>query len=267
MRGAIAGLVALSGVAGAQEPQVVRLSDTDSVPFMTVYRPAGAQAERTGIVIMPGGAYARLALNHEGRQVANYLNSLGIVAFVLNYRVAPHRHPAPMLDAQRAIRVVRARASEWGVDAGRVGVLGFSAGGHLAATVSTQFDVVDGVSSRPDFAVLAYPVISMSAVWAHGGSRRNLLGADTAEASALSAELRVTGETAPTFLFHTSADPTVAAENSVEYYLALRRAGVRAELHVFERGAHGVGLAMSDPALAEWPRLMGNWLRVNGWIQ
>ena len=248
-------------------------SDDGDRPTITVYR--ARQANGTGIVVAPGGGYANLAMNHEGRQVANLLNAMGVTAFVLKYRLGPrYRHPIELGDAQRAIRLVRARAQDFGVAADRIGMLGFSAGGHLTATAGTLFeagkidaaDPIDRVSSRPDFLVLGYPVISFDPAISHGGSVRNLLG-DTPDPKLidrLSADLQVTASTPPTFLFHTNADTGVVAENSVRFYLALRKAKVPAEMHIFENGPHGVGLALGDPALSAWPQLLAAWLRGRG---
>jgi len=256
-------------------PGAVGDSDAD-VPTLTVYLPraTSAAADAPAIIVCPGGGYRNLAMNHEGRQVANHLNSLGIAAFVLRYRLGPlYHHPVEIGDVQRAIRVVRAHAGAWHVAPERIGVMGFSAGGHLAMTASTRFDegnpsaadAIDRASSRPAFAILGYPVISMTAAWTHAGSRTNLLGdhPDPALAKQLSGEEAVTAATPPTFIFHTNADTTVPAENSLYYFLALRKAGVPAELHVFERGPHGVGLANDDAALSEWSKLLANWLRVH----
>jgi acetyl esterase/lipase len=214
-------------------------------------------------------------MDHEGRQVAAYFNAMGVAAFVLKYRLGPkYRHPIELGDAQRAVRLVRSRAQEFGVVPDRIGMMGFSAGGHLTATAGTRFDrgrpdaadAVDRASSRPDFLILGYPVITFEAGVTHAGSVRNLLG-DKPEASLielLSNERHVTADTPPTFLFHTTADAGVPAENSVRFYLALKKAGVPAEMHVFENGPHGVGLALGDPALGTWPVLLTNWLRGRG---
>jgi acetyl esterase/lipase len=216
-------------------------------------------------------------MDHEGHQVAQWLSELGIAAYILMYRHAPaYRHPTPLRDAQRAIRIVRARADEWGVDVDRVGILGFSAGGHLAASTGTHFDwedelasdAIGHLSARPDFMVLAYPVISMTESYMHRGSRDNLLGEDASEelAAFMSNEQQVTAETPPTFLFHTTTDQAVPSENSIYLYLALRRAGVDAEMHIYERGRHGVGLAPDDPVLSTWPARCEAWLRVHGFL-
>lgn len=247
------------------------------IPTLTAYLPRGTGQGMTAVIICPGGSYTNLAMNHEGRQVANYLNSMGIVAFVLKYRLGPrYHHPIELGDARRAIRMLRSHAAEWHIAPDRIGIMGFSAGGHLASSASTHFDAgnagaadEDRANSRPDFAILGYPVISMIAPWTHAGSSRNLLGdqPDPEVAKSLSGEMAVTAQTPPTFIFQTNADTTVPAENGIYYYLALRKAGVPAEIHVFENGAHGVGLAMDDPALSEWPKLLANWLRAKGLLK
>lgn len=244
-------------------------------PTLTLYLPLKEAATGAAVVICPGGGYGALADGHEGRDIGAWLNARGIAGFMLRYRIAPrYGHPAPMQDVQRAIRTVRARGETWGVDPHRIGVWGFSAGGHLASTAATQFDSghkagddpVEWASSRPDLCILGYPVILFEGPHMHRGSRDNLLGKEPTEAliREMSSERRVTAQTPPTFLFHTNADTGVPPENSVEFYLALRRAGVPAELHIFERGPHGVGLAPTDPVLSEWGRLLSNWLGVHG---
>jgi acetyl esterase/lipase len=255
------------------------LGDTDDdKPTLTIYMPANTAGPMTAVVIAPGGGYQHLASNHEGRLPANFFNSLGVAAFVLKYRLGPkYHHPIELGDAQRAIRTVRARAAEWHLAPDRIGIMGFSAGGHLAATASTHFDAgspgaadpIDRASSRPDFAILGYPVITLTESWTHQGSKTMLLGpnADPALARSLSNETQVTAQTPPTFLFHTNADTAVPVENSVQYFLALRKAGVPAEMHIFKDGPHGVGLAMQDPTLSEWPKTLANWLRASGLIK
>ena len=225
------------------------------------------------VVVCPGGGYGALAMDHEGKQIAQWLNSQGISAFVLKYRLGPkYRHPVMLHDVQRAIRTVRAKATEWKVDGKRIGVWGFSAGGHLAATAATHFDAgkpadadpIERMGSRPDFAILAYPVMTFTQEeFVHKGSRKNLLGEtpDPKLVELLSNEKQVTKETPPTFLFHTNEDTGVPPENSVLFYLALRRAGVPAELHIYEKGPHGVGLAWSDLALSSWPGRLADWLK------
>ena len=248
-------------------------------PRLLIHLPAEPMhAQGTAVVICPGGGYGNLAMDHEGAQIAAWLNTLGIAGFVCDYR---HRgkgygHPAPLQDAQRAIRTVRARATEFRVDPQRIGILGFSAGGHLASTAATHFDDgqpgavdrVERVGCRPDFAVLCYPVIALGESYTHRGSQRNLLGAnpDPQLLASLSTEKRVTKRTPPTFLWHTYADRGVPAENSVQFFLALRRAGVPASLHIFEQGRHGLGLAPNVPGTSQWPRLCADWMRGRGLI-
>jgi acetyl esterase/lipase len=242
-------------------PGALGKGDAD-IPTLTWYAPAKATGD-AGIIVAPGGGYRNLASNHEGRQIANFLNAAGLTAFVLKYRLGPrYHHPVELGDAQRAISLVRSRAKEFGVSPNRIGIMGFSAGGHLASSVSTHYDA----ASRPDFAILIYPVISLTAPYTHQGSLHSLLGntPDPKLARELSSELQVTPNTPPTFLFSTSADTVVPSENSVAYYLALHKAGVPAELHIFQNGPHGVGLALADPALSAWPTLLLNWLRVRG---
>jgi acetyl esterase/lipase len=247
----------------------------EDVPTLTPYLVPEGRGTGTAVVVCPGGGYGALSMDKEGDQVARWLNSLGVAGFVLKYRLGPrYRHPIELGDAQRAIRTVRARAAEYRVLPERVGIMGFSAGGHLASTAGTHFDSgdpaagdpIDRLSCRPDFLVLVYPVISFTTPYTHRGSMRNLLGdnPDPQLVENLSNELRVTPQTPPTFLFHTSADTTVPAENSVLFYLALRKAGVPAEMHIYEQGAHGVGLAPTDEALASWPARLAEWLRVRG---
>lgn len=269
--------------ATADEPAHLRLwtehapeakGDADNdIPWMTPYLPAPERATGAAIVVCPGGGYGGLAMDHEGKQVAEWLNGFGVAAFVLKYR---HRgtgygHPAPMLDVQRAIRLVRSRGTAWNVKPDRIGVLGFSAGGHLASTAATHFDdgdreaadPADRVSCRPDFAVLVYPVISFVEPYTHKGSRKNLLGEDPDPelVEKFSNERQVTPQTPPTFLVHTNEDGGVPVENSLAFYAAMRKAKVPGELHVFEKGPHGFGLGKPDMAASVWPKLCEEWLR------
>ncbi len=255
-------------------PGALGSEDADK-PTLSIHLPRGPRKANSGVVMCPGGGYRGLAVDHEGTQIANWLNSQGIAAFVLKYRLGPkYRHPVELGDAQRAIRVVRARAAEFGISPDKIGIMGFSAGGHLASTASTHFDAgnpnasdpMDRPGSRPDFAILCYAVISFTTDYVHKGSRSALLGdnPDPGLVRLLSNELQVTRQTPPTFLFHTNADTGVPPENSVLYYMALRKAGVPAELHIYETGPHGVGLAWSDAVLASWPARLSDWMRGRG---
>lgn len=247
------------------------------VPGVYLFLPAKDKANGAAVVICPGGGYGHLAISYEGDDVARWLNTLGVVGVVLRYRHAPaYRHPIPMHDAQRALRYVRAHAKEWNVDPKRVGVLGFSAGGHLASTVSTHFDdgktdardPIDRLSCRPDFSILVYPVISLRESFAHIGSRNNLLGKspDSKLVEYLSSERQVTKQTPPAFLVHTSEDRAVPPENSVAYYLALRRLNIPTELHVYEKGRHGLGLGRENLPFRSWPARCADWLRGRGYL-
>lgn len=246
-------------------------------PCLFVFPAPEDKATGGGIVICPGGGYGGLAMDHEGYQIAEWLNANGVSAFILRYRVAPYKHPIPLGDVQRAIRTVRSHASAWRVDPACLGVLGFSAGGHLASTAATHFDkgkadaedAVERMSSRPDFAVLIYPVVTMDGPFCHQGSRRNLMGENPPKEliELLSNEKQVTGDTPPMFLVHTSGDTGVPSENSIQLYLALRRAGVAAEMHVYEKGEHGFGLGKADPVLSTWPPLCIDWMRTHGFIK
>ncbi len=249
------------------------------VPTITIYQPAPDKACGTAVVVCPGGGYGHLAMGHEGVDIAQWLNSLGVTAFVLKYRHAAlgYKHPTPMHDAQRAMRVVRSGAEAWKIDPKKIGIMGFSAGGHLASTIGTHIekgdpkaeDPIDRVSTRPDFMILCYPVISFTTAYTHQGSKNNLLGKDADQklVENLSNENQVTADTPPTFLFHTNADTGVPAENSVLFYLALRRAKVPAELHIYQDGQHGVGLAANNPVLATWSKRCSDWMQVRGLIK
>ena len=251
----------------------------EDIPVITPYLPPDGKANGTAVVVFPGGGYQHLAMEKEGSDVANWLATNGVTAFVVRYRLGPtYHHPIELGDAQRAIRTVRARASEWGVDPARVGIIGFSAGGHLASTAGTHFDAgnrqgsdpIERVSSRPDFMILMYPVITMRAdSVTHQGSRLNLLGAnpDPALERLLSNETQVTRQTPPTFIVHASDDRTVPVQNAILFYQALRTNGVPAEMHVFEYGGHGFGLAPADPVIAAWTTLAESWMRKHRWIQ
>jgi acetyl esterase/lipase len=255
-------------------PGALGKEDTDQ-PSLTIYPATGIQKVPTAVVVCPGGGYSHLSFEKEGTNIAEWLNGYGISAFVLKYRLGPkYHHPIELGDAQRAIRYVRLHAAEYGYDPNRIGIWGFSAGGHLASSTGTHFDAgmpdardsIDRQSSRPDFMILAYPVITFTEPYLHRGSRDFLLGIhpDPALIDLLSNEKHVTKDTPPTFLFHTSEDKTVPVENSVYFYLALQKAGVPAEMHIYEKGSHGVGLAQSDPILKSWPDHLADWLKVQG---
>jgi acetyl esterase/lipase len=256
------------------------------VPTLTAWLPPTDKATGASIVVCPGGGYGMLAVDHEGKQVAEWLNQLGIATFVLKYRLGPrYHHPAMLQDAGRAIRTVRARASEWGLDPRRVAILGFSAGGHLASTAGTHFDAgkpdsedpIERFSSRPDRMILVYPVIALATPYGHSGSLKNLLGDKPSQQliESLSNERQVTKDTPPTFLAHTNADTGVPAENSLLFALALRKAGVPVELHLFERGPHGLGLGGGtanfrvppEPSFKAWPKLCETWLKNQGFLE
>ena len=252
-------------------------TDSTDQPLITPYLPPAGTADGTAVVIFPGGGYQHLSMVKEGSDVANWLAGAGVTTFVVRYRLGPkYRHPTMLGDAQRAIRTVRARAAEWNVDPRRLGVIGFSAGGHLASTAGTHFDLgsassadpIERASARPDFLLLLYPVITMRDSLTHAGSKRNLIGTDAAPdlVRLMSNETRVSRETPPTFLVHSTDDKAVPVENSLLFYEALRRNGVAAEMHVFEHGGHGFGLAPRDPVLSAWTTMCEAWMRRHGWL-
>jgi acetyl esterase/lipase len=255
-----------AGAPGAQG------SEPQDIPTLTPFVPK-EKANGAAVIVCPGGGYTRLA-NHEGQPVAEWLNSLGITAFVLKYRLGPkYQHPAPLQDAARAVRLVRSKAAEWKIDPKKIGVLGFSAGGHVASTIGTHFDAgqptatdaIDRVSSRPDLLVLIYPVITMGS-FTHAGSKKQLLGENPSPemVKLLSNEEQVSKETPPTFLVHTANDAGVPVENTLSFADALRKNGIPFELHIYERGRHGFGLGTNDPILSTWTARCADWLRVQG---
>lgn len=249
---------------------------TNDCPAITVYSPPEAENSGAAVVICPGGGYGHLALNHEGAAIAGWLNDIGVTGVVLEYRMqrGGYSHPIPLLDAQRAMRTVRSRAEKLLLDPKRIGIMGFSAGGHLASTAGTHFDMgdrdaadpIERISCRPDFMILCYPVIALGESYTHRGSQKNLIGKNPAAelVESLSNEKQVTKDTPPTFLFHTDADKSVPAENSVVFYQALRNAGVPAELHIYRNGRHGLGLAKNLIGTGDWSDACELWMRNEG---
>lgn len=248
-------------------------------PQLIIYLPAVDQATGCAVVVCPGGGYGGLAMDHEGHQIARWLNSFGVAAFICDYR---HRgkgyaHPAPLNDAQRAIRTVRARAEEFHVHPDRIGILGFSAGGHLTSTALTHFDKGNGnsadpvekVSCRPDFGVLCYAVIAFDKPYTHMGSQHNLVGKEASKEliASLSNETQVTSETPPTFLWHTQEDRAVPPENSLVFYEAMVKHKVPGELYIYERGQHGVGLGGNISGTNDWPNACQRWLKTRGLLE
>ncbi len=265
-----------SGAPGAKD------TANASKPSVTFF-PADAKiAVGTSAVICPGGGYDHLATEKEGNQVAKWLNTLGVSAFVLKYRVSPYRHPIEMNDGQRALRFVRANAGRYKIDPSRVGIVGFSAGGHLASTVATHYDAgnpaaadpVDRQSCKPYFQILVYPVITMEGPFAHVGSRNSLLGTNPSAALTrlLSNEKQVDAQTPPAYLVHAKDDATVPVENSVMYHDSLIKAGVSAQMKLFDHGPHGFGLADGVagapdlPDLKTWPSLCATWMKESGYL-
>jgi acetyl esterase/lipase len=245
-------------------------------PTLTVYAPDPARTNGTAVIYAPGGGYVRIAAGENGGPETRWLRGLGVTVFLLKYRLNDYGHPAPLQDMLRAVRLVRSRAAEFGVRADRIGVMGASAGGHLAACAATLWDApegrtgaaLDAVSARPDFAVLIYPVITMEDPYAHRGSREALLGKapPPALAAALSLEKRVRPDTPPVCLVATMADKSVPVENTLRFYQALRDAGVPAEMHVYAQGSHGNSLDPQYGPTAFWPQRVAEWMQGNGWL-
>jgi acetyl esterase/lipase len=254
---------------------IVRISLVQQ-PAFEIYLPSKQSATGQAIVICPGGGYGILAYDWEGTDIAKWLNANGIAAIVLKYRLPNSKSNvdpklSPLLDAQRAIRTVRANADKWNIKKDKIGIIGFSAGGHLASTAGTHFDKgnpnatdsIDRQSSRPDFMGLMYPVITMLRQSMHQGSRNNLIGAnaDSATTKYYSNELQVTKETPPTFLVHASDDKTVPVENSIVFYQALIANSIPAEMHIYPYGGHGFGLAIGKGYLSSWTDRCIDWLK------
>lgn len=245
-------------------------------PTLTCFPAPAESANGTAVVICPGGGYARLSFQHEGIDIARRFNTLGISAFVLKYRVKEYGQPYPLQDVLRAIRLVRSRASQYGIKGDRIGVIGFSAGGHLAATAGTMWDAPEGrtgaeldkVDARPDFMLLIYPVITMTDPYVHAGSRTNLLGPhpDAAAIRHWSPEENVRPDTPPAFLVSTEEDRIVPFQNTVMMFEALKAAKVPAEMHIFQHGPHGFGLGKGLGPASLWPELAAAWLRENKFL-
>ncbi|WP_100615360.1 alpha/beta hydrolase [Confluentibacter citreus] len=247
-------------------------------PTLDMYPAPKEMATGTAVIICPGGGYWGLAIDHEGVQVAKWLNGLGITAFVLKYRLPNDalmvdKSLGPMQDGQEAIRSVRRIAKEWGIDSTKIGIMGFSAGGHLASTLSTHFnekvyEVTDSTSARPDFSLLIYPVISMEEDITHKGSQVNLLGDNPSieRKKHFSNELQVNEETPPAFLVHSMDDGAVPVQNSIGYALALKKYHVPCELHIYQSGGHGYGLGRTENTESSWPDACKKWLRARGFL-
>ena len=254
---------------------IVRVRNVQK-PDIAVFLPSKKNSTGEAVVICPGGGYGILAYDWEGSDIARWLNSQGIAAFVLKYRLPGSKsniipHKSPLMDAQRALRMVRSNAAAWNIDPGKIGIMGFSAGGHLASTLSTHYDAgdpsnsdpVEQLSCRPDFSILVYPVISFTGEFQHSGSRINLIGkdADGELVNYYSNELQVTEDTPPAILIHSDDDESVPVENSIVYYKALRANKVSSELHIYPYGGHGYSLAIGQGHLATWPDRVIEWIR------
>lgn len=247
-------------------------------PDLTVFLPSPEKATGAAVLIFPGGGYGVLAFDHEGNAIARWLNDNGIAGIILKYRLPSDqimidKSIGPLQDAQEAMRIIRRRATEWKIDPKKVGVIGFSAGGHLASTISTHYtekvyDVKDYISARPDFSLLIYPVVSMDTTITHRGTRNNLIGIDPIEKNVLrfSNEKQITSDTPPAFLVHSSDDKAVPVMNSIGYFKRLQEFGIPVELHIFQKGGHGYGLALNGGTESSWPGLCIRWLKAMGLI-
>ena len=259
----------------------ISIKERISSPQLWYYPTDKSIQNAPAVLVLPGGGYQNLAFKKEGTDVAEWLNTLGINAFVLMYRTpywesASCKKEIPISDAKQAMRIIRFRASEWNINPNKIGVLGFSAGGHLAATLSTQFDYGkntrnkrDSVSSRPDFSILVYPVISMIDAYTHKGSKQSLLGINPTneELIAFSNELQVKTDTPPAILIHASNDMAVIAENSIMYYKALLEKNIPAALHIWEDGGHGFGLDQAKGSVKSWSKITQEWFLQRGIIK
>lgn len=248
-----------------------------SQPTLTVFLADQSSSNGTAVIICPGGGYLHLAINKEGYKIAKWFNSFGISAFVLKYRMPSDltmkdKTIGPLQDAQEAIRMVRRNAAKWHLDLNKIGIMGFSAGGHLAATVSTRYaekvyDSKDEVSARPDFSILIYPVISMQDGITHNGSKNYLLGenANSDMVDKFSNEKRVDDKTPKAFLVHATDDKAVPVENSINYYLALKQHSIPVEMHIYENGGHGFGLGIQETNI-NWSKACEKWMAANGYF-
>jgi len=242
-------------------------------PSLFVFLPAGQNATGAAVLICPGGGYGGLAFNHEGFAIARWLNDNGIAGFILKYRlpsdlIMKDKSIGPLQDAQEAMRIIRRNASNWKINPRKIGVIGFSAGGHLASTISTHYsdkvyEVSDTTSARPDFSLLIYPVISFDAAITHGGTRKNLIGENPSESDIkrFSNELQITTETPPAFIVHSADDKAVSVKNSIVYFEGLQKNNIPAELHIFQKGGHGYGLSVDSGTQSAWPDLCLRWLK------
>ena len=284
---AVATLLPTLETVSAAEPESIPLwpdgapgaigKEAKDIPTLILY-PAKKNPSGTAIVVCPGGGYGGLAMGHEGHEIAAWLNKNGISVFICNYR---HRgkgygHPYPMMDAQRAIRIVRTNAKKWKVNPERVGIIGFSAGGHLASSCATHesigdldsTDPINKAACRPSFAILCYAVIGFDKPYTHRGSQRNLIGKEAPKelVKFYSNEEQVSKETCPTFLWHTAEDKAVPVQNSIYFYLACQKHNVPSAMHVFEKGRHGIGLARNNETAKHWPDLCIGWLKQRGFM-
>ncbi|TDO99249.1 alpha/beta hydrolase [Flavobacterium sp. 245] len=264
-----------------QEKQTIKdgiLQSTSfvTIPTLSIFIPKDVKPNQTAVIIFPGGGYSHLSMDKEGTKVANWLNSLGITAFVLKYRlpsdlIMKNKNIGPLQDAQEAMRYVRENALKWNIDSNKIGIIGFSAGGHLASTLATHYDdkiyeTASKTSARPDFSLLIYPVISMENNITHKGSQTNLLGNNPSQTliDSFSNDKKVTPQTPPAFLIHATDDTAVLPENSINYYLALKKNGVTSELHLYENGGHGFGLGVKDTS-KNWTKDCEEWLKIHGY--
>jgi acetyl esterase/lipase len=247
-------------------------------PDLTIFLPSPEKANGAAVLICPGGGYGVLAFDHEGNAIARWLNDNGIAGIILKYRLPSDqimidKSIGPLQDAQEAMRVIRRNAAEWKINPKKIGVIGFSAGGHLASTISTHYaekvyDVKDNISAKPDFSLLIYPVISLDTTITHRGTRNNLLGLkpDPKQVQRFSNELQINAETPPAFLVHSSDDKAVPAMNSIVYFRGLQKNNIPAELHIFQKGGHGYGLSPNGGTESSWPDLCIRWLKEMGFM-